>query len=351
MKRAIAILLASLMLISVLCACGSSAAPATEPTAQAKTETAPAKAEEPKTEKEEKAPQTAEAPEAEKTEEPEELGDYELSFFTTSAEDSTLGAALRTYLESIEEATDGHVRVTWERVMEGVHMLVDSGNFGIGHFNFNVLRRNAQYSYATNDSYKAAFGYKALLLPEVVTLPLQGFDNGVASTQVLWDLYEENPEYASLLEEDYKILQLYVSTPLMYVTQGRAPDSEYFEPARDVGGTATVNVLCLNRSVWEKLPKAYQEAIDAISGREASLTMAELLKEQRDQTAQEWSVSLPEDFMIYQYTLLDPADKDYAQYQTYFDDYTAAWVKEITEDTGVNAAAFLDRALELYKTY
>ena len=49
--------------------------------------------------------------------------------------------------------------------------------------------------------------------------------------------------------------------------------------------------------------------------------------------------------------LLDPSDEDYALYQTCMDEYAADWVKEITEDTGVDAAAFLERVRELYAGY
>ncbi len=357
MKKFIALLLAGLMLVSALggCAGGSSAPdPASgqkqAETSSEKSEAAESKAQE--TSEQASVPEEASEEAPEESSEPEELGDFEYRFLTIYPEEYEIGAALKAYCDAVETATDGHVKFIYERIQDPAMMdsAIDFGDaFGMMS-GFNAVKRYMYYHQASEEEYKKildAPNYESLILPEVVTLPLQGFDDGVAMTNVLWDLYEKDSAYASLIDEFYKPLIVFVSSPLYYADERLTPDVDVFQPERDVRGGAFIYLVCCTNDLWERLPAAYQEKIEAVSGREISLTFAQMFKDSRDQNAEEWAVSLPESWHG-QYVLLNPENDNYADYQNYFDAFTADWIKDAAEVTEVDAEAFLAKVKEMY---
>ena len=297
-------------------------------------------------------PKPESSPEPEPEPEPEEIGDYELMFFLVTPEAFEVGKEMVSFAETIETETEGHVRFTIDSQTASNGTSPESfltmGRECFSQYYRNAMKTEAYRKYFPDDGY-AQFMDRRTLPLEAVTLPLQGFDNAVTTTKVLWDLYRENQELADLIEEEYKILLMYASAPYISVSEERPPESKYFDYSRDVSGAVSIYYVCCHQDVWNKFPKKIQEIIESNSGYEPSIALAEMSQKSADQTLQKWrEEGLPEYMIIQGKTLLDPNDAIYAQYQAFFDDFAVQWAENVSKDTGLDAAAILARAKELY---
>ena len=304
------------------------------------------------------APESTPSPKPESTPEPEpepepvKIGDYELMFFLVTPEAFEVGKEMVSFAETIETETEGHVRFTIDSQTASSGTSPESfltmGRECFSQYYRNAMKTEAYRKYLPDDGY-AQFMDRRTLPLEAVTLPLQGFDNAVTTTKVLWELYRENQELADLIEEDYKILMMYASAPYISVVEERPPENEHFEYSRDVSGTVSIYYVCCRQNVWNKFPKKIQEIIESHSGYDPSIALAEMSQKSAEQTLQKWrEEGLPEYMLIQGKTLLDPNDAIYAQYQAFFDDFAVQWAENVSKDTGLDAAAILARAKELY---
>ena len=150
-------------------------------------------------------------------------------------------------------------------------------------------------------------------------------------------MYNEYPEVAAQWS-DYKVLQLYVYPSFIFKTQQLPAD------INEMDWSYKVCCICCNMYFWNNLPEPYQEIIESLSGYDASIASAEAV--QAD--IEDWL-----DFLSrggYK-TALDPADEDYGEWQAACDGFAADWAEDVTASTGVDGAAFLAHAKELYASY
>ena len=406
MKKFLAVILASVMVLGLV-ACGSSnsASEATSKAASAAAEaasTAASAASEAASAVEEAASEAASAVEEAASEaastaeaaaevvagDVPDLGDFTLTFSAHDPETSDIMKATQAYFDQINAVTGGHVTVEpyYSAVMAGVKDvgdMVSSGGVDMG--------------WIYTSYYPTMF-----TLSDVITLPLQGFGDCVKSTKLLWDLYESVPEMAAQWDNEYKVLQLYANPPMILecldpitsvdqiqgknirvpagaitdilatwgaagVTMGppdiyeamekRNVDGYIFEEAgsRSFSLFEVTNYcldmplfvgafgICVNKDSWDALPDEYKAAIESISGREASLVSAEAFEASRV-TGRETAIADGVEF-------LTPTDEELAGWKAACDDYAEKWAADITASTGVDGAAYLAKCQELYAGY
>ena len=107
--------------------------------------------------------------------------------------------------------------------------------------------------------------------------------------------------------------------------------------------------VAMNWDSWNELPAEYQEAIDAISGREASLASAQAFVDAMNDAVAEIKASngsngQPGEFIT-------PTEEEIAGLKVAADEYAAQWCESITASTGVDGAEFLALAQETIAQY
>ena len=320
--------------------------------------------------------------------------DVTLRFSTHDPETSAIMMATQDYFDQITEATDGHVKVE----MLASAVVASAANVGD-----MVSGRGVDMGWIYTSYYPTQF-----TLSDVITLPLQGFGDEIAATQMLWDLYETVPELAAQWDNEYKVLQLYANPPMIIATSDRVSSVEDLHgltlrcpsgaitdvlagwgaagnsmgpndiyEAMEKGnidgyifetvGMTTFSLqevtnyyldlplytgpfaVAMNWDSWNELPAEYQEAIDAISGREASLASAQAFVDAMNDAVAEIKASngsngQPGEFIT-------PTEDEIAGLKVAADEYAAKWCESITASTGVDGAEFLALAQETIAQY
>lgn len=254
-----------------------------------------------------------------------ELGSYYLTMsmhITMAGEDTGLAEKTIEYFDEIKEATDGHVstEVYVGGTLAGSSEIYDF--LTAGYVDIGLIS-----SVIVPDKFP---------LSNAFSLPLQGFDDSVKATQMIWDLYEEYPEFAAEWDDKFEVLQLFVF-PESIVKTIEMPSLE------EIQGKGTLFGICVNKELWNNLPTEYQEIIKDHSGREASIATADALKANyRMQT--EWLQGMGR-------TIMNPSDEAYGQWKSVCDVLAIQWAEEAGAASGVDVAGFLNRAKELYAQY
>ncbi|MBQ7174880.1 MAG: hypothetical protein IJR62_05405 [Lachnospiraceae bacterium] len=255
----------------------------------------------------------------------EKLGSFDLTMsmnINTTGEDTGLAEKTIEYFDEIKDATDGHVatEVHPGGTLAGESEIYDylsDGFVDIGLIN-------------------PVYAPDKFTLSNAFSLPLQGFDDSVKATEMIWDLYEEYPEFATEWDDKFEVLQLFVFPESIVKTNE-------LTPLEEISGKGALYGICVNKELWNLLPSEYQEIIKDHSGRKASIASAEALKTNyRIQT--EWLQGMGK-------TILDPSDEKYGQWKSACDVFAIQWAEEASAASGVDAAAFLNRAKELYAHY
>jgi TRAP-type C4-dicarboxylate transport system substrate-binding protein len=232
---------------------------------------------------------------------------------------------------------------------------------------------------------------------------MQGFGSDiVASTNTLWDLYESVPEMAAQWDNEYKVLQLYSNPPMMFMFSNKITTADQIKglnircPAGAItdilaawGGsgitmgptdiyeamekhnidgyifepvgcdsfslyevtpyyldmplyTGAFSIAC-NWDSWNALPAEYQEAIEAISTREQSLVSAQAFADAKADAMAKAEAAGVE--------ILTPTDDEIATWAVEADKYAESWCESITASTGVDGAAYLQNAKDIYAKY
>jgi TRAP-type C4-dicarboxylate transport system substrate-binding protein len=294
---------------------------------------------------------------------------------------------IQSWIDKVAEATDGHVKIT----------LYDNATLSAAtDIGDNVKSGAVDIGWLYTSYYAGQFP-----LSDVINLPMQGFGDPVVSTNVLWDLAEK---YEDVEKEwgDFKLLMLYGNPGMIFACPdkpitsladlkgmtircpsgaitdvlgawGASPismpppdlyeaiekkniDGYIFEPA----GICNFSLeeithyytdypmydgpfsLIMNKDQWNSLPAEYQAAIDAVSGKEASLGAAQAFADdvevKRDQIT-----AAGGEFV----TLTDEA---IAEFAVEADKYAETWVSNMSKD-GFDAAAYLADAKALAEQY
>ena len=318
-----------------------------------------------------------------------------LRFSTHDPETSSIMKQTQVYFDEINAATNGGVEI--EMFASGVLASVSA----VGDM---ISSGGADLGWLYTSYYPTQF-----TLSDVITLPMQGFTDEIAATEMLWDLYETVPELAAQWDNEYKLLQLYANPPMQFASkqpitsladiQGmniRCPsgaitnvltawganpimlsvadiyeameknniDAYIYEPHGIVNFSLqeVTNyyldmflytgpfAIAMNWDSWNGLPAEYQEAIDSVSGREASLDSAQAFSDAIDAAREEIVASNGSNGQPGEFITL--TDEEMAEWQVAADEYAAQWCEEITaSNAGVDGAEFLQLAKETYAQY
>ncbi len=294
---------------------------------------------------------------------------------------------LQSWIDKVAEATDGKVKIT----------LYDSATLSAAtDIGVNVTEGAVDIGWLYTSYYAGQFP-----LSDVINLPFQGFGDPIVSTNVLWDLYAE---YEEIQNEwaGYKLLMLYGNPGMMFASSdapitcvadlaGRsmrcpagaitdllnvwgaspitmAPPEIYesiekgvisgyiFEPSgitnfsleevtkyyTDLPMYDGPFALIMNLEAWNSLPKEYQDAIDALSGKEASVGAAQAFADAVD-VARGDIVAAGGEFV-------SVTDEAKAEFAVEADKIAATWSEQQSVN-GFDAAAFLAKAKELAASY
>lgn len=312
---------------------------------------------------------------------------YELTLSMHDAVTTPNAIFFQTWADAIEEATEGHVKIT----IHGSGTLSAATDIAD-----NVKAGAVDIGWLYTSYYAGQFP-----LSDVINLPMQGFGDPIVSTEVLWDLYDK---YEQVQEEwsDYKLLFLYGNpgmifassdTPITSVADlaGRtmrcpagaitdvltawgaspitmAPPDIYeaieknnisayiFEPS-GITNFSLEEVtryytdypmydgpfgLIVNMEKWNSLPEEYREIIEELSGREGSLRAAQAFADAVEVARQD-IIDAGGEFVA----LTDDA---IAEFQVAADGYADTWASSQNID-GFDAAAFLEEAKSLAAQY
>ncbi len=300
--------------------------------------------------------------------------------FTLSMHDpkTTANAVyIQSWIDAIDKATDGHVKIT----------LYDNATLSAAtDIGDNVKSAAVDIGWLYTSYYAGQFP-----LSDVINMPMQGFGDPVVSTEVLWALEEKYPEVEKEWG-DFKLLMLYGNPGMILCSAEKpiqsmadlkgmtircpsgaitdvlsawgaspvtmAPPDLYeaiekkningyiFEPA----GICNFSLqeitkyytdyplydgpfaLIMNKAQWDSLPKEYQDIIDSLSGKEASLGAARAFAT---------DVAAKRDVIVAadgEFVELPAASV--AEMQVAADEYAQTWISKNTKD-GFDAAAYL----------
>jgi len=372
MKKALALLLALVMVLA-LCACG---AKTETPAAETKTDAAAAETK-------------TEAPAAEAAAEPakDDGKVYELTLSMHDPKTTANAIYIQSWIDKVAEVTNGKVQIT----------LYDNATLSAAtDIGDNVKAGAVDIGWLYTSYYAGQFP-----LSDVINLPMQGFGDPIVSTNVLWDLAEKYPEVEGEWG-DFKLLMLYGNPGMILCTAdspittkadlaGRvircpaggitdvltawgaspitmAPPDLYeaveknningyiFEPA----GICNFSLeeitkyytdyplydgpfaLIMNLEQWNALPADLQEAIDSVSGKEASLGAA--------QTFADDVAAKREKIVAAGGEFVELEDASIAEMQVDADANAAKWV-ETQSANGFDAASYLADAKAFAASY
>lgn len=308
---------------------------------------------------------------------------YELNLSMHDAVTTPNAVYMQSWADKVAEATDGHVKIT----IHGSATLSAATDIAD-----NVKAGAVDIGWLYTSYYAGQFP-----LSDVINLPMQGFGDPIVSTNVLWSLYDE---YEQVRDEwsDYKLLMLYGNPGMIFASsdtpitsvddlKGRTvrcpsgaitdvivewgaspitmppPDiyealeknniSAYiFEPS-GITNFSLEEVtsyytdfqmydgpfgLIMNKAKWDSIPKEYQDIIEGLSGREASIGAAQAFADAVE-VAREDIVAAGGEFVT-----ITPEEE--AGFAVAADAYAAKWAQDMSKD-GFDAAAYLARANEL----
>ena len=319
---------------------------------------------------------------------------YTLRFSTHDPETSNIMVHTQEYFDQISEVTGGKVQV------EMLASAVVASAATVGDM---ISSQGVDMGWVYTSYYPTQF-----TLSDVITLPLQGFEDNVAATEMLWDLYETVPEMAAQWDNEYKVLQLYANPPMIFemktpissvddihgmtircpsgaitdilaawgasgISMGPPDIYEAMEKNNidgyifEVVGTTSFSLqevtnyyldmglytgpfaVAMNWDSWNSLPQEYRDAIDGISGREASLASAQNFHDSMESAIElikssNGSNGQPGEFIT-------PTADEIAGWQVAADEYAASWCESITQTTGIDGAAYLAQAQEIIAQY
>lgn len=302
---------------------------------------------------------------------------YELTLSMHDPKTTANAIYIQSWIDKIYEATDGHVKIT----------LYDNATLSAAtDIGDNVKAGSVDIGWLYTSYYAGQFP-----LTDVINLPLQGFGDPVVSTEVLWalkDKYEEVEEEWS----DFKLLMFYGNPGMILAGADKpltslddlkglsircpsgaitdvltawgaspitmAPTDLYeavekknisgyiFEPAgicnfslQEVTSYYTDYplydgpfALIMNLDKWNSLPEEYQQAIEELSGKEASLGAAQAFADDVEK-ARETITEAGGQFVEL------PADS-LAEMTVAADAYAETWVESMSAN-GFDAASYL----------
>jgi TRAP-type C4-dicarboxylate transport system substrate-binding protein len=310
---------------------------------------------------------------------------YELAFSMHTAAESPIGQYYQAMFDDIEKRTNGKVKVT-------VH---GSGTLAPAPAVVDMVRDGG----CDIGWVFTSFYFGQYPLSDVIAVPLQDAETCQQGTKVLWDLYEKYPKMADEWK-DFHVLTMY-GNPVSYVyskdpiakisdlrgktirsTSGgvaevlkawganviSAPPIEIFdgmskgvmqgytfEPTGIVDyslGEVTPYVTDLllyqgpfvtvmNKGVYESLPKEYQAAFDAWTGREASLKFAQMFQDYTDKCMNDFLAKSKK---------VSVSAADRAEFQKAADAFAATWAKQYTTED-FDALAYYNFCRDAYKKY
>ena len=300
--------------------------------------------------------------------------------FTLSMHDpkTTANAVyIQSWIDSIDKATNGHVKIT----------LYDNATLSAAtDIGDNVKSAAVDIGWLYTSYYAGQFP-----LSDVINMPMQGFGDPVVSTEVLWALAEKYPQVEKEWG-DFKLLMLYGNPGMILCSAEKpiqgiddlkgmtircpsgaitdvlnawgaspvtmAPPDLYeaiekkningyiFEPAgicnfslQEITSYYTDYplydgpfALIMNKAQWDSLPKEYQDIIDGLSGKAASLGAANAFA--ADVAAKREVITAAGG----QFVELPAASV--AEMQTAADSYAETWISKMSKD-GFDAAAYL----------
>lgn len=305
---------------------------------------------------------------------------YELTMTMHDGQQSSQYIYLQSWADSVEKATDGHVKIT---IYAGATLSAAA----------DVADKVMAGAVDMGWLYTAYFSGQCPLT-DVINLPMQGFGEPVSTTEALWDLYEKYPEVQAEWSR-FKLLMLYgnpgmilcsADKPLTSVedlkgesircTSGAITDvltawgaspvtipttdlyealekknitSYIFEPSgiktwslyelttyyTDVELYDGPFAVIVNKDSWNKIPAEYQEIIENLSGREASVAAAKAFAAD----VEEGRKLITENGG----TFVEMTDEEYAGFCVEADKFAAQWAVDQTTDS-FDAAAYLDDA-------
>ena len=312
---------------------------------------------------------------------------YELTLSMHDPKTTANAIYIQSWIDAIDEATDGHVKIT----------LYDNATLSAAtDIGDNVKAGAVDIGWLYTSYYAGQFP-----LSDVINLPMQGFGDPVVSTNVLWDLMEKYDEVADEWS-DFKLLMLY-GNPGMIFASGEKPivckddlqgltircpsggitdvltawgaspiamappdlyeaiekkniDGYIFEPA----GICNFSLqeitdyytdyplydgpfgLIMNLDQWNSLPEEYQEIIDSLSGKEASLGAAQAFADD--------VVDKREVIKEAGGEFLEMTEEAIAELQVDADAYAETWVANKTTDD-FDAGAYLADAKAFAESY
>jgi len=365
MKKKLILILSVILVLALCVGCGQAAAPE----APAATPEAPVATPE----------DTGDAPAP-------DLGSFS---FTMSAHDPATSEIMQykqRWIDSIYEATGGNVEIT----------LYGSGTIAASGDVVDVVKAGgADLGWVMTGFYPGQYQ-----MTEVLGLPMQGFSDNRASTETLWDLYDEFPA-VSAEWSDFKLLMLYANPGNTFGTStkpvskvadlagmnmrcpagpitsvmtawggnpiGMPPGDIYQALERNnIDGWVWENAgalsfgvpevtnyytnmemyhmvfgLVMNQAAWDTLPAEYQAIIEGLSGRDASVGAAQCF----------FDAVIKANAIIADMggEFVDVTADDIAGFKVEADKFAATWADGVTTD--IDAHAYLARASELVAKY
>ena len=312
---------------------------------------------------------------------------YELTLSMHDPKTTANAIYIQSWIDAIDEATGGHVKIT----------LFDNATLSAAtDIGDNVKAGAVDIGWLYTSYYAGQFP-----LSDVINLPMQGFGDPVISTNVLWDLMDKYEEVANEWG-DFKLLMLYGNPGMIFASAdkpitckadlaglsircpsggitdvltawGASPismpppdlyeaiekkniDGYIFEPAgicnfslqeitkyyTDYPMYDGPFALIMNLEQWNNLPEEYQEIIEGLSGKEASLGAAQAFAD--DVVAKREVITEAGGEFI------EMTDEAIAELQVDADAYAETWIEKMSAD-GFDAAAYLADAKEIAASY
>ena len=367
MKKKLIIVLAAVLMLALLAGCSQPSSPSPAP--------APAPA-----------PSTPSTPAPGGPEPPKDLGKFSFTLSSHDPATSKIMLYTQSWADAIFEATGGGVKIE----------IFGSGTIAASGDVVDVVKGGgADLGWIMTGFFPGQYQ-----LTEVVGLPMQGFGDNRATTETLWDLYDEYPAVSAEWSKDFKLLMFYANPgntfgskkpiakvadlaglnmrcpggPITSVMKawggnpiGMPPGDIYQALERnnidgwvwENAGAVSFNVpevtkfytdmkmyhMCfgvvMNQASWNSLPPEYQAIIDDLSLRGASIDAAQAF----------YDAVLDADKLIAEkygeFVKVTPEAQ--AEFAIEGDKFAAGWADGVTAD--IDAKAYLAKAKELVTKY